>query len=202
MKKIIKKMVYGLLGSRLIRKGGPGGIYLTFDDGPHPENTEKILRALASYEAKATFFMVGHLMEEFPELVNAVIEEGHSIGYHSYRHKSLKKNSFKEVREDLAYARRLTEKFKYPIKLYRPPFGDLSIVSFLWLLLKGWKIVMWSVDCKDSFETKEQVKANITPDQIADGEIILFHEDYKDAGDVIEATLRLYQDHKLNCRQL
>ena len=202
MKKFIKFIAYAIFGNRFIRKGDRGSVYLTYDDGPHPKNTEKILNLLASYDAKATFFMVGYQMEKYPELVNAVIGSGHSIGYHSYRHDSLIKYSLGDIREDLAHARVLSKKFNYAIKMYRPPFGDLSVVSFLWLMINGWKIVMWSIDSKDSFETKEQVKANITPEHISDGEIILLHEDYQDADDVIEATLKLYQNHRFNCRQL
>ena len=202
MKEFIKKIVYAMFGNRFIRKGSPGSIYLTYDDGPHPENTENILNLLASYDARATFFMVGRQMEKYPDLVNAVIRSGHTIGYHSYRHDSLKKSSFGEIRDDLIYARDLSKKFGYAIKMYRPPFGDLSVVSFLWLLISGWKIVMWSIDSMDSFQSQEQVKANIKPENISDGEIILLHEDYEGAGDVIEAALQLYRDHGLFCRQL
>ena len=202
MKEVFKKIIYFLFDRHLIRKGKPGGIYLTYDDGPHPENTEKILDVLSNYKVKATFFMIGAQMEQFPDIVNAVISQGHTVGYHSYQHKSLKKKSFREIRNDFIHAGELSDHFKYPIKLYRPPYGDLSILSFFWLFLHGWKITMWSLDCRDSFDSPGQVKANIGPEKIEDGEIILLHDDYGEASELIEATLALYKDHGITCRQL
>ena len=202
MKKIIKNSIYFLFRKFLIRKGEPGSVYLTYDDGPHPENTEEILDVLSKYGAKATFFMIGSNMEKHPEIVEAVISQGHTIGYHSYNHKSLKKTSLSEIQQDFSHVHKLSERFNYPITLYRPPFGDISLVAFFWLLMNQWKIVMWSLDCMDSYENKEQVKSHLDPVKISDGEIILLHDDYLDAKEVIEAAMGLYNDQKIICRSL
>ena len=202
MKSWIKRFAYFLFSRQLIRKGKPGAIYLTYDDGPHLENTPEILAALSAHNAKATFFMIGKNMESHPELVRSVLDQGHTIGYHSYKHDSLKKLSLREIEKDLSYARVLSKKFDYPIKLYRPPFGDLSFLSFIWLLLRGWKIIMWSRDCRDSFEGLEKVTENITAANISDSDIILLHDDYESAADLINNALSSYMKSNLACKRL
>ena len=202
MKALIKNLIYFLFSRFLIRKGDPGSIYLTYDDGPHPENTVEILEVLARYNVKATFFMIGAFMDEFPEIVKLVTDSGHTIGFHSYRHTSLKRITLRGIRKDLAYVKGLSRKFNYKIQLYRPPFGDLSILPFLWLILNGWKIVMWSLDCRDSFDSLDQVKINIAPNKVSDGEIILFHDDFDNAKDLVEHTMQQYKEQGIECRSL
>ena len=202
MRDIFKKIVYAMFDGRLIRRGEPGGIYLTYDDGPHPENTLQLLQVLAKYDAKATFFMVGASMEEHPEIVSAVIAAGHSIGFHSHQHRSTWKISFAEFRSDLAQAKSLSRKFSYPMKIYRPPFGHLSLASLLWLLLGGWRVVMWSLDCGDSQDSPEQVRQNLVPSGISDGEIILLHDDYQSAVDILETALHGFQQAGFKCLAL
>ena len=202
MKSTLRRVFYSLFKAFIIRKAEPGAIYLTFDDGPHPENTEKILYSLAKYKAEATFFMIGEQMDRYPEIVESVIRAGHTIGYHSYNHRSLKKSSVTDIRIDLSKVDSLSSRFNYPIKLYRPPFGDLTPYAFLLLLLHRRKIVMWSLDCRDSFDPVDQVIANINPLKLEDGEIILFHDDYAHAQELVESSLALYQASNLVCKRL
>ncbi len=202
MKSILKSLIYIIFKSNLIRYGDTGAVYVTYDDGPHPENTDKILEVLSRFNVKATFFMVGVQMEKYPEIVKSVIEQGHILGYHSYRHRSLKKMTLNELHEDFRHIYALSEKFKYPIKLYRPPYGDVSLTAFLLLLFKPWKIVMWSLDSRDSFDTSEQVIANIDTAKLGDGEIVLLHEDYQYAVEVIESLLKSLQAQNICCGTL
>jgi len=185
-----------------MQRGELGAVYLTYDDGPHPENTTKILASLDRYDVKATFFMIGMNMEKHPDIVRSIVEQGHTLGYHSYRHKSLKKMALAEIRADLAHIRKLSQMFDYPITLYRPPFGDLSLKAFMYFLFSPWKIVMWTLDCRDSFDPPELVVCNISPGKISDGEVILLHDDYDHAEDVIEATLSEYHRKGITCKAL
>ena len=189
MRKIIKDLIYGLSAGRLIRKGKPGAVYITYDDGPHPENTRVILDVLAQHQARATFFMVGECMEEYPQIVDDVIRAGHGIGYHSYQHKSLKKTGLLELRRELAGAKKIAGRFGFSLRLYRPPYGELSILSLLVLLLSGWKVVMWSLDSRDSYDSLQQVIENLDPAVISDGEIILLHDDTAAAGEMLDTAL-------------
>jgi len=179
----------------MICRGKSGAAYITYDDGPDPENTDRILKVLASNNVRATFFMVGEYMEKYPRIVDAVIKAGHAIGYHSFRHKSLKKTGLIELREDMEQARKLSDRFGYSLKLYRPPFGDLTVAAVITLLIHGWKIVMWSRDSRDSFDSHDQVVANLDPANIADGEIILMHDDTPLAAELLETVIvRLRSD--------
>lgn len=202
MRRLIKNIVYLIGGGRLIRKGAPGAVYITYDDGPDPHNTPAILEVLRRYGVKATFFMVGRSMEEHPEIVRAVIEDGHRIGYHSYEHESARRTSLAQFRLDLSRARALAERFDYPLTIYRPPFGDLSPLTLVSLFLAGWKVVMWSRDCGDSFEDLEQVKRNIAAEVIEDGDILLFHDDYPRATELIESVLQDFLSAGYECKPL
>lgn len=177
-------------------------IYLTFDDGPYGENTTAILNALEKSNVKATFFMLGQAMEKYPEIVRDLISKGHTLGYHSYKHISLKNRKFNDLLEDVAQMNRLANLFQYPIKLYRPPFGDLTISAIIYFIFKGKKIVMWSLDSRDSFDKLEDVQNIISPKNVSDGEIILFHDDYNDAEKLITSALQCYQKANIDCDAL
>lgn len=202
MAPVIKSAIYALLAPFIRRKIDNRSIYLTFDDGPHPDNTSKILKILKKYDTKATFFMLGHEMKKYPDLVRSVISQGHTLGYHSYRHYSLKKISFREIREDVLQMQKLSITFNYPIVFYRPPYGDLTLIAIIWYFFHGKKIIMWSLDSRDSFEELSQVKKNISPEKVSSGEIILLHEDYQYVSELIQTTLKKYSDSNIECSRL
>jgi peptidoglycan/xylan/chitin deacetylase (PgdA/CDA1 family) len=160
------------------------------------------LNALQESDTKASFFMLGQAMEKYPEIVRELISNGHTLGYHSYTHTSLIKRSFKELIDDVAHMNRLSDVFQYPIRLYRPPFGDLTITAVIYFILKGKKIIMWSLDSRDSFEGLEEVQRIISPENISPGEIILFHDDYDDAEKLITSALQYYQKANIDCDTL
>lgn len=186
----------------MIYRGKTGAAYITFDDGPDSKNTDNILQVLAGYNVRATFFMVGEYMEKHPRVVEAVIEAGHTIGYHSFHHKSLRKTGLKELREDMKQARKLSERFGYSLKLYRPPFGELTVAAAITLLVHGWKIVMWSRDSRDSFDSFDQVVANLDPENIADGDIILMHDDFPSAAELLETVIGRMRSGRLRLEPL
>ena len=195
MKELLKSLIYKLCGDRLIRRGRPGAVYITYDDGPHPENTEQILKILAKHGERATFFMVGESMEQYPQIVESVIGAGHRMGYHSYRHTSLRQMGLRELRQDMRQAKKLSDRFGYPLKLYRPPYGELTVPSFIALLFAGWKVVMWSRDSRDSYDSVDQVVATLNPENISDGEIILLHDDFGPADELLEVVLSRMRSH-------
>ncbi len=105
-------------------------IALTFDDGPHPQDTPQILRTLDRYQVQATFFVVGRELEQHPHLVRAMAEAGHALGLHGYRHRPLDLYPAKIVRKHLLITRRLIARAcRYKVigvRDVRPPFGVLS----------------------------------------------------------------------------
>ena len=107
---------------------GARGVVLTFDDGPDPETTPKVLDALDAHGAKATFFVIGKKAEAHPELVREIVRRGHTVGMHSYAHHrlfSLKSPSY--VRADLTRALAVLGGIlgERPT-LFRPPIGHTN----------------------------------------------------------------------------
>lgn len=186
----------------IFRKGEKNNIYITFDDGPHPENTNKIIKILGDANIKATFFMVGEDMKKYPDVVNNVVNSGHEVGYHSFNHDSLKKISLKSFILDLKKAKSLEKEFGFKFKFYRPPYGDLSLLTILLLIFSAWKIVMWSLDSMDSFNESDDVLKIVHPDNIKDGEILLFHDDYKLTVDILPTILKRIKNAGLKCKKL
>lgn len=150
-------------------------IALTFDDGPHPENTPVILEHLAAAGAKGTFFLVGRQAEKYPRLVKRIFEEGHEVAGHCYSHVP-GENPLSEFKGAMAAIENISGK---RVRLYRPPWGRLSIVLLALCRLRGKIVVLWSFDSGDyRCARAEEMVAHIKNGTIRGGEVILFHDDY------------------------
>lgn len=195
MNRLIKRILKGLF-SPIVRTRGPRGrIYLTFDDGPHPEYTPQILNILSQFGVKATFFMVGAAMKKYPEIVAQALAQGHTLGYHSYAHKHARTLSIRQLLWDIEDMNRYQDMLGMPIRLYRPPYGELSIMQILWCLMRRKKIIMWSVESMDSFtESSRDVMSRVSPHQLRDGDIVLFHDDTPVTIEALAGTLPTLRD--------
>ena len=202
MKSFLKNIIFFFLPFIIIRRSKRTGVYITFDDGPHPENTLKIVKILKEKNAQATFFMVGDGMEKHPDVVNAVLKAGHAIGYHSYDHHSLKNINYNYIKRDFIKLKQLQNKFNFKFKLYRPPYGDLTVLSSLIIFIKRLKIVLWSVDSMDSFEEKEKVISNVNNPNVSAGDILLFHDDYDLTVEILPDVLDNLCNNGLICKRL
>jgi peptidoglycan/xylan/chitin deacetylase (PgdA/CDA1 family) len=113
-----------MFGATLAAPRTPGQLALTFDDGPNPVWTPRLLEILARNNIHATFFLIGHFADEEPNLVREIVAAGHLIGNHSWSHPNLALTSAGKVEEELTRTRR---KLQYiagvPIRFFRPPFG-------------------------------------------------------------------------------
>ncbi|HQW84438.1 MAG TPA: polysaccharide deacetylase family protein [Ferruginibacter sp.] len=152
-------------------------IYLSFDDGPHPQITPFVLDELNKYNAKATFFCIGKNVEAFPEVFQKILHEGHAVGNHTFDHL----NGWKTGRE--AYIGNILKAREYiKSSLFRPPYGKITPWQHKVLLQMNepFKIIMWSVLSGD-FDT------TITPKQCCknvienakSGSVIVFHDSEK-----------------------
>ena len=150
-------------------------IWLTFDDGPDPLATPWILKTLQEKEIKATFFLIGEKMEEFPDLVQQIIKEGHSIGNHSYSHMNGWKNKTKNYINDIKKCQKLMPKNF----LFRPPYGKITSCQIK-KLKKTYNIILWDImayDFKKNIKAY-QIKKNILQN-IKKGSIIVLHNNQK-----------------------
>lgn len=157
-------------------------IYLTFDDGPHPEITVWVLELLNKYNAKATFFCVGENVKKYPSTVQTLKELGHAIGNHTFNHlngwKTSKDDYLKNIGESDAAFGNLFLK----TRLFRPPYGKLNLGSRAQLAKWNKKIVMWDVLSGDfdSAITNEKCLENVIKNT-QNGSIIVFHDSLKAA---------------------
>ena len=146
-------------------------VYITFDDGPEPGICEFVLDELRKYDFKATFFCRGDNADNYPELLSRIINEGHSIGNHTYSHLHAYSVSSKQYLDDIERANQVLHS-----TLLRPPFGSLTLTT--WLSLKSkYRIIYWSLVSGDSnldnydFERSYHQLINKT----SSGDIVLFH---------------------------
>ncbi len=113
-----------IFGRALIAPPQPGELTLTFDDGPNPAWTPRLLDILADHGVRATFFMVGRYAQAEPALVRRIAEAGHLIGNHSWSHPNLAITAASHVREELSRTRKALEQITgAPVRFFRPPFG-------------------------------------------------------------------------------
>lgn len=149
-------------------------VYLTFDDGPIPEATPFILKTLADFNIKATFFMVGDNVRKHPELFKQVVEAGHRIGNHTFNHYGGFKHS---VRGYMANAEKAD--LLLHTNLFRPPHGAMRLPQYYWLGRK-YRIVMWDLVTRDysKWMTAADVVNNVKR-YVRNGSIITFHDSLK-----------------------
>ena len=158
-------------------------IYLTFDDGPIPEITVWVLEELKKHDAKATFFCIGHNIEKHPEIFEKVINEGHSIGNHTFNHLNGWKTSTEEYLKNtfLCEEQILESKIcNLKSKIFRPPYGKIKPSQSKKLRRLGYKIIMWDVLSAD-YDTSispEKCLENVLQ-KVSSGSIIVFHDSVK-----------------------
>ena len=157
------------------KKTSSNEIWLTFDDGPDPIATPWILKILQEKEIKATFFLIGKNMQEFPLLVQQILNEGHSIGNHSYSHMNGWKNKTKNYINDINKCQDLMPKNL----LFRPPYGKITCCQIN-KLKKIYNIILWDIMAYDFKKniTAYQIKKNILQN-INKGSIVVLHNNQK-----------------------
>ena len=166
-------------------------IALTFDDGPHPYYTEQLLDGLKERDVKATFFVLGKHVEEYPELVQRMSEEGHLIGNHTYSHMQLNQRNTEAFREELIKTSELIEDLTgQEVQYVRPPYGtwnksfeeELNMFPVLWNI----DPLDWSSRNVSNIVQKVKAKAK-------ENSIILMHDEYKTT---VTASLQIIDELK------
>jgi peptidoglycan-N-acetylglucosamine deacetylase len=156
----------------------PGAVALTFDDGPHPQGTPRVLDLLRAANAHATFFLVGEQVERFPELAREIVAAGHEVAVHCFRHVNLMRRLPAATRDDLDKAAdAIREATGAEPRRYRPPYGILTLPALRHARARGWQTVLWRSEGRDW-------RADATPESIATrllgkvrgGEVLLLHD--------------------------
>ena len=149
-------------------------VALTFDDGPHPEYTPKLLNILERHGAHATFFMVGQLAARYPAIVKEVARRGHSIGNHSWDHPSFPSLNSSQRRQQMRQCAAVLVDAKQ--RLFRPPFGHQNMASRIDAWSMGYDVIAWSVLADDWLDhDPEQILEKLSS-RIKPGSIVLLHD--------------------------
>lgn len=165
----------------VVSRGSPDkrAIALTFDDGPSPLTTPRVLEALATAGARATFFVLGAKAEAHPDVLRAIVAAGHAVGVHGYDHHRLYAVLTPDaVARDIARARDVVEREAgVRARWFRPPVGQVSPRTAAGARRAGVPIVAWSVRGLDGLRgrTPEQVVARVAP-RLESGAIVLLHD--------------------------
>jgi peptidoglycan/xylan/chitin deacetylase (PgdA/CDA1 family) len=157
-------------------------IYLTFDDGPTPEITERVLEILDKHHIKATFFCIGDNVRKHPEIVQKILSKQHSVGNHTYSHlKGWKTPTKIYISNTEACRMKLNSQFTIQnSQIFRPPYGKITPWQSFKLRKLGYKIIMWDVLSKD-YDTSisaEKCYENVIKN-VSSGSIIVFHDSNK-----------------------
>ena len=170
-----------LSGTFLLRVGADPGqgsprVALTFDDGPHPGRTKRILSLLDRYGVKATFFILGCNAEYYPEPLADAVKAGHEIEDHSFDHKTKGKTA-RELENSITKTAEIIERAsgRSP-RYFRPPEGKCTPELDRALSTLGYDTVFWTVDSRDWTGKPADAIAQDVLKTVTDGDILLFHD--------------------------
>ncbi len=150
-------------------------VFLTFDDGPHPEITPWVLQTLSAYNAKATFFCVGENVTRFPGIYHKILSEGHATGNHTYNHIKGWNTPNQHYFDNVSLCAAVVKS-----KLFRPPYGRIGPLQIKALQKQGYTIVMWDILTRDYDAGVDVTKAiEETVRATQNGSVIVFHDSEK-----------------------
>lgn len=173
----------------------PKAVALTFDDGPWPDDTEALLGVLRREHVRATFFMVGSLVAEHPDIVHEVLDAGHAIANHSMTHPTdppFADLLDRHVEAEIADANDALRDAGAKPTLFRPPGGSYDDAVVLAAWRQQVRVVLWSVDPRDwdAARTSKQITKNVLQ-HVRPGSIVLMHDGGGDAADTIAALPKI-----------
>lgn len=187
-----------------IHKGKKKSIALTFDDGPHPDNTPRILDILKEKGVKATFFVIGKNAEKHPDLVRRIDAEGHIVANHSYSHNYLIAFfSTKRLKNDLTHCNDIVYQIleKKP-KFFRPPFGVTNprygtVLRELNLQSIGWSLRSFDTRAKNKYQLIQNVISKLQK-----RDIVLLHDHLPVTADALEDLIEHCRSKNIDIQPL
>lgn len=179
----------GVTFSRVLVSGSH--IAITFDDGPHPQNTPRLLDILAQRNIKATFYVIGRSVDLHPGVLRRTVAEGHEIGNHSHTHRLLSKLGDSEVRKEMKLCQdAIARAAGVRPRTMRPPYGGLLQRQRELILNEfGYPTILWSVDPLDWKRPGSSVISSRIVSNTTAGAIVLAHDLHSQTVDAMPATL-------------
>ncbi len=201
-RQIARRAMVASVPKRFLIAGGPSKqrlVWLTFDDGPDPEHTPRLLDVLKANNVRATFFVIGAKVERHPDLVRRMAKEGHSVGQHTFSHRSFEEMSNRELLEEVRRTRGLLGGILGASPpFFRPPHGKLGIGSLCRLWHAGQQVVLWNVDPKDYILASTSTLLDwFRTNPLQAGDIVLLHDNRPYAAAVLPEVVGEARDRGL-----
>lgn len=189
-----KQQLLRLLPDAIVQTHGPRdghARFLSFDDGPHPEHTPRLLDLLAAHGAQASFFVVGQRAENHPSIVERIVAEGHLLGNHSWSHTRFAQSPLREQVAELERTDALLCAFDRQHRhRVRPPQGSLPLPLLLHLAWHRRSVAYWSYDSLDyRAQPAVDLAARLRAQPPQAGDIVLMHDDNARAGEALAGLL-------------
>ncbi|WP_047447405.1 polysaccharide deacetylase family protein [Alistipes sp. ZOR0009] len=172
-------------------KDGGRAIALTFDDGPDPTWTPKVLEVLRRYNVKATFFCIGDKVDRHPLLAKQLVDEGHLIGNHTYHHASFfpllsQKKMVAELQRCDEAIGKVTGEL---VTLFRPPFGVTNPTVGAAVRKQAYKVIGWSIRSFDTVKSEREVVLRRILKKAHAGGVILMHDNLEGSDWLVEQVI-------------
>ncbi|WP_250038284.1 polysaccharide deacetylase family protein [Paractinoplanes maris] len=169
-------------------QGGTKVVALTFDDGPHPAYTPQVLKILRKHHVKATFFVIGQSAAAHPDLVRAIVDDGHAVGTHTWSHANLRHLPAGRVRTEVGRAVDTVAATTGRIPgLFRAPYGNWSPTVFQVCAALGQTSIAWDVDPRDwENPGASRIRSKVL-DQVGNRSIVLAHDGGGDRSQTVSA---------------
>lgn len=190
---------YGEMGALFIGEAAKKRLWLTFDEGYENGYTAQILDTLKEKNVRAVFFVTYDYASKNPGLIQRMIDEGHTVGNHTYSHPSLPECTVEELYEELAQLHRyIREQFNYDMYVMRPPKGEFSERVLACAKSLGYTTVLWSFAYKD-WETANQPSPDAAYNKITskthNGAVYLLHAVSKTNADILGSVIDYWREN-------
>mgnify|MGYP002635526168 CR=1 FL=1 len=171
-------------------------VSFTFDDGPHPEYTPELLDLLKQFHQRATFFVIGKKAQQYPELIERIINEGHEIGNHTLTHSEPDRTSTRQFLNEIKQTDQILSQITgHTPDLVRPPKGKLTVGKLLGLWLQRRTVVLWDTDTRDYLMTdNSEMSQWCQKYKPVSGNICLMHDNHRFA---LEAVQQLSENREI-----
>ncbi|HEY6952180.1 MAG TPA: polysaccharide deacetylase family protein [Bacteroidota bacterium] len=169
--------VFHLLFPSALFRAHDESVHLTFDDGPHPVATPKVLDILRKFDIRATFFLVGRQVQQLPELTRQIAAEQHRLGNHSFSHVNFVRRTKDTIRAEITRTNDIIcANAGITPTLFRPPFGFYDYRTVRVVRSLGMELVHWTNDIRDYKAAGRTRRITRNIHQIGNGSIVLLHD--------------------------
>ena len=170
-----------------------GEVLLTFDDGPDPETTPRVLELLARYHVRALFFIVGNRIHRAPGVLPQIVAQGHLVGNHSFSHEGTLGIPFSRYCDDLERCQGLIEGHTGCVpRFFRPPYGRIAPAALRAARRTGLQTICWSAEGGE-FGHSSTRPWNVIAERLCScvrgRDIVLLHDNYPHCAEVLEVLL-------------